>query len=217
MTDGNEAAPPDARQIREALREIGRNLAFSWHPEARALCERIDAEAFEGAGRNPLAFVEASSDALLARVAADPTLAAEVERVRRATADEAAPRPNPEGLVVAYFSAEFGVDESLPIYSGGLGILAGDHLKSSSELGVPLVGVGLLYGNGYFRQSIDDHGGQPEWYPLMDPARRPITLEREQGGDPIVVRVDLAGEQVSSHVWRADVGRVRLYLLDTNV
>src|SRR3954452_21042081 len=203
--DANEAGSPDADHIREALREIGRNLAFSWHPEARALFEHIDAEAFEATARNPLAFAEAASDALLARVAADPERAAEVARVRQAIADEAAARPHPEGLLVAYFSAEFGVDESLPIYSGGLGVLAGDHLKSSSELAVPLVGVGLLYGNGYFRQSIDDHGGQLGWYPLMDPARRPITLEREDGGDPVAVAIDLAGEQVRARVWRSDV------------
>src|SRR5205085_449508 len=104
-----------------------------------------------------------------------------------------------------------------PVYSGGLGVLAGDHLKSASELGVPLVGVGLFYERGYFRQALDETGWQRERYPFNDPTRLPLTLEREPDGRPLLVHLELAGEPVAVRIWRADVGRTRLYLLDTNL
>jgi starch phosphorylase len=116
-----------------------------------------------------------------------------------------------DGLLVAYFCSEFGVDERLPIYAGGLGVLAGDHLKSSSDLGVPLVGVGLFYRGGYFRQSLDESGWQREAYPANDPSK--LGLRRL----PAEVTVSLAGEDVWAQVWRVAVGRVPLYLLDTDL
>lgn len=122
-----------------------------------------------------------------------------------------------DDLLVAYFSAEFGVDESLPIYAGGLGVLAGDHLKSSSELGAPLVGMGLLYRRGYFAQGLDESGRQVESYPELDPARLPLTPQTDDRGNPLLVEVDLAGEAVAARIWRADVGSVPLYLLDTDI
>ena len=114
----------------------------------------------------------------------------------------------PDDLLVAYFSLEFGVDERLPVYAGGLGVLAGDHLKSADELGLPLVGVGLFYRQGYFGQEVDGAGEQVERYPEQDPAALRLVLE------PVTVTVNLAGEAVEARVWRKDVGRVRLYLLD---
>jgi starch phosphorylase len=125
--------------------------------------------------------------------------------------------PRDGGLLVAYFSAEFGVDETLPVYSGGLGVLAADHLKSASDLGVPLVGVGLLYRRGYFAQGLDASGRQVESYPELDPARLPLIPEMDERGAPLLVEVELAGETVAGRVWRADVGVVPLYLLDTDV
>ena len=113
---------------------------------------------------------------------------------------------------VAYFSPEFGIAEALPQYSGGLGVLAGDHLKAAGDLGVPLVGVGLLYGYGYFRQELDPDGWQQERYPALDPHAMPVELV-----DGVLVEVELAGRPVVARLWRADVGRVRLYLLDTDV
>jgi starch phosphorylase len=113
--------------------------------------------------------------------------------------------------LVAYFSSEFAVDERLPIYAGGLGVLAGDHLKSAAELGVPLVAVGLLYREGYFAQSLDEHGWQRESYPASDPADLPLAPTGAE------VAVTLAGEEVRARVWRYDVGRIPLYLLDTDV
>src|SRR6476620_878812 len=112
---------------------------------------------------------------------------------------------------IAYFSMEVVIEEPLPIYSGGLGVLAGDHLKAAAELGVPLVGVGLLYRGGYFTQGIDDDGRQTEEYERVDPAA--LGLQRED----VVVEVDLAGETISANVWRKDVGSVPLYLLEVEM
>jgi glycogen phosphorylase len=120
-------------------------------------------------------------------------------------------------LHVAYFCMEFGVDERLPIYSGGLGVLAGDHLKAASTLGVPLVAVGLFYRQGYFRQSLGPEGTQEESYPTLDPGQLPLTLERTDDGRPLLVEVELDDERVAAQVWRADVGTTRLYLLDSAV
>src|SRR5918996_5075589 len=111
-------------------------------------------------------------------------------------------------LLVAYFSMEFGLEESLPIYSGGLGVLAGDHLKAAADLGIPLVGVGLLYRGGYFRQGVDESGRQTEEYQQVDPVASGLVREA------VTVEVDLAGETVSAAVWRKDVGSVPLYLLE---
>jgi starch phosphorylase len=119
---------------------------------------------------------------------------------------------------IAYFSPEFGITAVLPQYSGGLGILAGDHLKSASDLGVPIIGVGLLYRHGYFRQSLSREGWQQERYPVIDPDELPITLLRELDGSP--VRVSLAvsgGQQLAAHVWVAQVGRVPLLLMDSDI
>src|SRR5581483_1733950 len=113
-------------------------------------------------------------------------------------------------LLVAYFSMEFGVDDRLPIYSGGLGVLAGDHLKGAAELGIPLVGVGLLYRGGYFEQGLDATGAQTEDYVPIDPAERGLALE------PVTVELDLGGRSISASVWRKDVGSVPLYLLEVD-
>ncbi len=209
-----------ADELKQALTEIAHDFAFTWHPEARTLFQRLDPELYRRVERNPVALVEGLSPAALERAAADEGLRADVERVRAAIAAEReAPVrvPVDDDLQVAYFSLEFGLDDSLRIYSGGLGVLAGDHLKSASELGVPLAGVGLFYGHGYFRQGLDDSGWQHERYPAVDPALLPLTLERDDEGRPQLVHVQLAGEPVAAQIWRADVGRVPLYLLDADV
>ncbi len=126
------------------------------------------------------------------------------------------PEPKPEAI--AYFSPEFGITAALPQYSGGLGILAGDHLKSASDLGVPIVGVGLFYKSGYFKQSLSADGWQHETYPVLDPDGLPLTLLREDDGTPATVTVELpGGRALHAHVWKADVGRVPLLLLDSDV
>jgi starch phosphorylase len=210
----------DTTAVEHALAEIARNFAFTWHPEARALFERIDAELYQRVDRNPVEFLAQLPPETLARAAADEGLRADAERVRAAIhAELEAPVrvQVDEGLQVAYFSLEFGLDDSLRIYSGGLGILAGDHLKSASELGVPLVGVGLLYRHGYFRQRLAHDGWQQERYPDVDPDRLPLTLVRDGEGNQLLVHVQLADEPVAARIWRADVGRVPLYLLDADI
>jgi glycogen phosphorylase len=208
--------------LRHELAALARDLAWTWHPEARALFRSLDPELFERVDHNPAALIDDLDEAALAPAAADPSFAQRLDDVRAALDRERTGRRwwddrDEPGFLAAYFSCEFGVDESLPIYAGGLGVLAGDHLKSASELGVPLVAVGLLYQHGYFRQELDDSGWQVECYPPNDPARLPLTRERADDGTPLTVGIELAGESVRAHVWRAQVGRVQLYLLDTDV
>src|SRR3954470_8446086 len=205
----------------EALGAIGGNLWFTWLPCARALFEDLDPERFAALDHNPTALVAELTDEELAR-AATPDYLERVERVRAALEAEAHRRTwwerrGEDGRFgVAYFSAEFGLDGSLPVYSGGLGVLAGDHLKSASDLGVPLVGVGLFYREGYFRQHLNDADLQEERYPRNDPDRLPVNAE------PVSTAVELADESgilvpVEVRVWHVQVGRVPLYLLDTDV
>src|SRR5699024_10523336 len=119
---------------------------------------------------------------------------------------------------IAYFSPEFGISKVMPQYSGGLGILAGDHLKSASDLGVPMIGVGLLYRYGYFQQSLSPDVWQAETYPVVDPHSMPLTLLREADGEPVRIRIALPGDRgMIGHVWVAQVGRVPLLLLDSNI
>src|SRR5882762_5791289 len=167
--------------VREALHAIAGNLWFTWLPGARALFEDLDPKRFAALGHNPTALIAELSDEQLARAATEDYLE-RLEHVLAAAAAEAQRRTwwerrgEDNRFGVAYFSAEFGLDGSLPIYSGGLGVLAGDHLKSASDLGVPLTAVGLFYREGYFRQQLDEQGRQVERYPQNDPALLPLHL-----------------------------------------
>jgi len=207
--------------LREALRRVAGNLWFSWLPGARALFEELGPERFAALAHNPTALLaELSDDELAAH--ATPEYLDRLERVlHEFDAEEQRPtwwdrREEDDRFGVAYFSCEFGLDASLPIYSGGLGVLAGDHLKSASDLGVPLVGVGLFYREGYFRQQLDASDWQTERYPENDPERLPLALEEVR---PIVEIADESGAlvPVTVQVWRVEVGRIPLYLLDTDV
>ena len=212
----------DGATLRAALAEIAGNFSFSWTPGARQLFAELDRRRFSELLHNPTALLSELTDEDLGR-ALTPEYAMKLGRVQERLEAEAQ-RPtwwdeqegHPEDFLVAYFSAEFGLDESLPIYSGGLGILAGDHLKSASELGVPLVAVGLNYFRGYFRQRLDEGDRQVERYPRNDSARLPLTLVPMA---PTVALADDDGElcPVRIGVSRARVGRVSLYLLDTKV
>jgi starch phosphorylase len=206
------------------LGKLAGNLRWSWHLPTRRLFEDLDASAWEASGQDPVTFLGSVGRQELNRIAAEPSL---VERIRHLGADLDRYLHEPRWYqslgpdvphCVAYFSPEYGISSVLPQYSGGLGILAGDHLKAASDLGVPLVGVGLLYQAGYFRQSLSRDAWQQETYPVLDPDGLPLTLLREQDGTPAEVVLPLPHERrLCARIWRADVGRVPLLLLDSNV
>jgi starch phosphorylase len=211
----------DGATLRAALAAIAGDFSFTWIAEARRLFMDLEPRRFERLHHNPTALLTELTGAELER-ALTPHYLERLERVEdRLIRDRGAETwwtqaERPGDFLVAYFSTEFGLDESLPIYSGGLGVLAGDHLKAASELGVPLVGVGLFYRRGYFRQRLDSDDRQAEHYPLTDTSRLPLELVPMA---PVVALADDSGELVPVRlcVWRALVGRVTLYLIDTHV
>ncbi|MEV7614866.1 alpha-glucan family phosphorylase [Streptomyces sp. NPDC089799] len=208
------------------LAGLARNLRWSWHAETRELFHSVDPEGWQAAGGDPVRLLGSVSDDRLQTLARDRRF---LRRLAAAAADlddyltgERWYQSHPSGAelpaAVAYFSPEFGITAALPQYSGGLGILAGDHLKAASDLGVPLVGVGLLYRHGYFRQSLSRDGWQQEHYPVLDPDELPVALLRDEDGVPARVTLTLpGGRALHAHVWQARVGRVPLLLLDSDV
>ncbi len=210
----------------QRLRTLGRiayNLWWCWNPEAIALFARIDPEWWEKVDHSPVRLGGVVSQERLNELAEDGGFLAHLDRVADQLEDYlkrpgwfAQNFPGKE-LKVAYFSAEFGIHESIPIYSGGLGVLAGDHLKSASDLGLPLVGVSLMYRQGYFRQYMNNEGWQQELYPENDFYNLPLIAEKDAQGKPLFVSVPFPGREVHAKVWRIQVGRVPLYLLDCNV
>ncbi len=205
------------------LEEMAYNLLFSWNPEIIALFRRLDRRLWEETGHNPVLMLSQLSRHRIEELSQDEAFLSYMQRVYQEfktylTTPHFAPFFTPEkNLLVAYFSAEFALTDCLPMYSGGLGVLAGDHLKSSSDLNLPLVGVGLLYQHGYFRQRLCADGRQEEIYPENDFYHMPLKLEKDKNGNPILIDVDLKGEKAYAQIWRVDIGRIRLYLLDTNL
>ena len=207
-----------------ALPRLATNLRWSWHVPTRQLFESLDPALWAEARHDPLAMLASISREQLLALAGDPAVVARVNDADHSLTQylteprwyQSLGEQAPQGI--AYFSPEFGITEVLPQYSGGLGILAGDHLKTASDLGVPLIGVGLLYQAGYFKQSLSKDAWQQETYPLLDPDALPLTLLREDDGTAATVSLPLPGGRVlRAHIWRADVGRVPLLLLDSNV
>ncbi|HZZ43596.1 MAG TPA: alpha-glucan family phosphorylase [Tepidisphaeraceae bacterium] len=215
---------PDVPAPLQNLMDLATNFWWVWHPDAVELFRRLDRDLWESVYHNPVKLLGTIDQDKLAAAAKDDGYLAHLKRVNDhfrshidgkgwyTSANAEKPR-----LRVAYFSAEFGVHESLPIYSGGLGILAGDHLKSASEIGIPLAAVGLLYRNGYFQQYLSADGWQQEAYPELDFYNLAVTQMTNTDGTPVHVRVDLPDNAVFCNVWRAMIGRVPLYLLDTNL
>ncbi|MGY2875584.1 glycogen phosphorylase [Marmoricola sp. URHA0025 HA25] len=211
----------------QPLLELATNLRWSWHPETQDLFAAMDAEQWEASGRDPVKLLGLVSPDRLDELAKDKRFLRMLELAgadldqyltgdrwfqKRVAAGDTLPRS------VAYFSPEYGITSVLPQYSGGLGILAGDHLKTASDLGVPLVGVGLLYRHGYFRQAVSREGWQQETYPVLDPDGLPITPLREADGSRAQVSLDIPGDHpLLAQIWVAQVGRVPLLLLDSDV
>jgi glycogen phosphorylase len=204
------------------LHDLMLNLRWSWHPPTVALFESIDPTAWATSGGDPVAMLSSLRPGQLAALASDSEFLGRLADAQRDLREyQAGPRwyqgAGTSGpSAIAYFSPEYGITEVLPQYSGGLGILAGDHLKSASDLGVPIIGVGLLYRHGYFTQSLSADGWQTERYPTDDPNGLPLSLLRSADGLPVRVSVNLAeGRQLYAQVWLAQVGRVPLLLLDS--
>jgi len=206
------------------LQRIAYNLWWSWDPDAIALFKRLDPDLWASTRHNPVEMLGILQQTTLESLKLDEGFMAHLQMVdEKLTAymtDKFWFQQEYNGssqLKAAYFSMEFGLHESLAVYSGGLGILAGDHLKSASDLGLPLVGVGLLYRQGYFRQYLNNEGWQQEIYPENDFYNLPLTLERDQLGRPLEIELDFGPRPYKAHIWRVQVGRVPLYLLDSNL
>ncbi|MGC8525400.1 MAG: DUF3417 domain-containing protein, partial [Acidibrevibacterium sp.] len=205
-----------------ALRDLALDLRWTWSRRADALWARIDADLWRQT-RNPWTLLEDVPAERLAALAEDggflahlEGLAAERRAYLAAPGWFAATHGGDAIAGIAYFCLEFGLDGALPPYAGGLGILAGDYLKTASDLGVPAIGIGLLYQEGYFRQMIDASGWQQEAYPYNEPGMMPIEPVLDQAGTRLHILLDLPGRRLRLRVWRARVGRARLYLLDSN-
>ncbi|MEK6756169.1 MAG: alpha-glucan family phosphorylase [Bacteroidota bacterium] len=209
----------------ESLHELVYNLLWVWDHDLMELLIRLDPDLWEKTNHNPVLLLGMISQERLNSTARDDAFLAELERTHerykkyldtnsswfRKTYSQVGANQ------IAYFSAEFGLTECLQNYSGGLGVLSGDHLKSASDLGLPLVGVGLLYQEGYFRQYLNADGWQQERFPENDFYTLPLRLEADKNGKPVTVSVDLPGRKVYAQIWRVQVGRNPLYLLDTNI
>jgi len=210
----------------EGLRTVAYDLRWCWSHESIELFRRLDRDLWEKTGHNPVLLLGTIEQVKLEQAADDDAFLAHLRRVEsnlegylagESTWFQRNRARSVDVPLIAYFSAEFGLTECLSIFAGGLGILAGDHLKSASDLGVPLVGVGLLYQQGYFRQYLSQSGWQQESSVDNDFDNLPISVAYRPDGRPVVIKVDLAGQHVFAQVWRVQVGRVPLYLLDTNI
>jgi len=214
------AALPDEL---EQLGELVMNLRWSWNPDALDLFESVDPETWEAVGHDPVRLLGEMSADRMAALGKDRRFLRRLQDTYDDLQDYLTQPRWYQSLKdvpasIAYFSPEFGITEVLPQYSGGLGILAGDHLKAASDLGVPIVGVGLLYRRGYFKQSLSPDGWQQERYPPLDPNGLPLLLLRDPDGTPVKVGVGLpGGGQCKAQIWRAQVGRVPLLLLDSDI
>jgi starch phosphorylase len=207
----------------QPLMVMAENLWFSWNLEAIDLFRSMDSRLWEETSRNPLAMLGRLSEDRLHELLKDEGFLLEMGRIYEEFNRYAEEKRTyefglkvPAEFKVAYFSAEYGLTDCLPIYSGGLGVLSGDHLKSASDLRVNLTGVGLLYQKGYFRQYLNEDGWQMETYPDNDFHTLPVKLERDERGDPLTIEVSLQERTVKVRIWRVRIGRVSLFLLDTN-
>ncbi len=204
------------------LADIAIDMRWSWNHSSDILWRMIDQELWDATG-NPWLILESVSQTRLEALARDPAFLAELntqtanrkEAIEKATWFTDNYGPDAIGSIT-YFSMEFGLSEALPIYSGGLGVLAGDYLKTASDMGVPLIGIGLLYQQGYFRQTLDAFGNQLEFYPYNDPAILPVIPVRNNEGDWLRLKIFMPGRDLFLRAWEVQIGRNKLYLLDSN-
>ncbi len=206
------------------LETLAKNLYWSWNPQFIELFKRIDPALWAACGHNPVKLLGNVAQPRLEALSQNESFLNELHRISESLGSYLNTPTwfqkvcgNPSDVVIAYFSAEFGLHECLPIYAGGLGILAGDHLKSASDLGIPIIGVGLMYQKGYFRQRLNIDGWQQEEYTENDLFNMPAELVRKESGRPLTISVDYPGRTVQAQVWSISVGRLKLYLLDANI
>ena len=214
---------PNIPQKLQFLEVLSRNMWWCWDKDAIDLFRRIDPGLWTESGRNPIAFLTKIDQSRFEKLAKDKGYLAHLKEVREQfqirvldSADQSESVFGP-GDSIAYFSMEFGIHESLPLFAGGLGILAGDHLKAASNIGLPLTGMGLMYHHGYFRQYLNPDGWQQEAYPETDLYELPAERVLDEAGNEL--RVSVVGPEGPMHaiVWKIMVGRIPLYLLDTNI
>ena len=213
------------KTLHEKISELARNLWWSWQPEVVSIFRDIDSKLWTQLDHNPILLLEVYTPEKLEKRATEAVLHTRINWAFRRW-QEYMDSDNTWGATnagvlgqrpTAYFSAEFGIHESLPVYSGGLGVLAGDHLKSASDLGIPLVAVGLFYDQGYFQQYVDQNGWQQETYLDLKIEKLPMDLARDPEGKPVKISVDTRGGKIFARVLRVNVGRVPLFLLDTDI
>lgn len=231
---GTEGPGPHYRRLTVApqlpkpfkkLGKIANNLWWAWHPEACELFEDLDPYLWVEVESNPVQFLEKIHPSVLEEKVTDPLYLKKYTKIidefekymaapgRSYDSGGALNKKHP----VAYFSMEFCIHECLPIYSGGLGVLSGDHIKSASDLNLPLIGIGFFYKQGYFQQQIDIDGHQIEHYPTLDPSVLPIEALRDENNQEVRISVPLSGREVVAKIWQVHVGRIKLYLLDTDI
>ena len=207
------------------LSEISNNLWWSWNTDFLKIFKEIDIDLWERVEKNPVKFLKLVSQEKLEQAVLNPLILKEYDKIvddfegyiNSKNTWFSKKYPNNKNDLIAYFSAEYGLDETVPIYSGGLGILSGDHLKSASDLGIPLVAVGLLYKNGYFHQKIDGYGNQKSIYKDIDLMNMPITPVKDKNGEDLKILLKLPEQNLYLKVWNIKVGRVTLYLLDSDI
>ena len=215
---------PRIPEILQDINELAYNLWFVWNYEAQDLFKRMNPDLWEETGKNPVEFLCCLKQGELEILANDDGFIAHLDRVKQEFDRYVSEKPDSKifgkrerPFIVAYFTAECGIADCLPIYSGGLGILSGDHLKSASDLNLPIIGISLAYQKGYFRQYLTQDGWQMETYPVNQFTTMPMNLVRDSHGKPIKISVDLKGEAVTVQAWQVNIGRIRLFLLDTNL
>ncbi len=216
--------PQLPKRVGELL-DIANNLWWSWNSEFLRLFKEIDSDLWETVGKNPVKFLKLVSQDKLEDIAKDEEFLAKYDEVVNHFNSYMQTKetwfsknyPNNANDLIAYFSAEYGIDEIIPIYSGGLGILSGDHLKSASDLGLPFVAVGLLYKNGYFNQKIDGYGTQKTEYTNIDLDNLPILPVKDENGEDLIIDVDFPDRKLYLKIWKIVVGRISLFLMDSDI